>query len=205
VAISTLPLVLGNGEILAPQELDRLRGIAFVIDEKLRKCLPRERVRDNAKVAEALRFLVDDWMIDVKCSFTDKCNAITLALTIIERSLLAERPIGFITSPTPESGKTTLAKMLITAVTGTDAVAFAWSPHEEERRKAFDFIVGGHLGQPRCILCRRVDNRPRVVARCCALLALLFFLLLGLYLARCLEHALDGASSDVGLARRGLD
>ena len=136
VAISTLPLVLGNGEILAPKGLDRLRGIAFVIDEKLRKCLPRERVRDNTKIAEALRFLVDDWMIDVKCSFIDKCNAITLALTIIERSLLAERPIGFITSPMPESGKTTLAKMLITAATGIDAVAFAWSPHEEERRKA---------------------------------------------------------------------
>ena len=136
VAISTLPLVLGNGEILAPRGLDRLRGIAFIIDEKLRKHLPRERVRDDTKVAEALRFLVNDWMTDVKCSFTDKCNAITLALSIIERSLLAERPIGFITSPTPESGKTTLAKMLITAVTGIDAVAFAWSPHEEERRKA---------------------------------------------------------------------
>jgi hypothetical protein len=136
VAISTLPLVLGNGEILAPKGLDRLRGIAFMIDDKLRNCLPRERVRDDTRIAAALKFLAEDWMIDVKCTFVDKCNVIALALTIIERSLLAERPIGFITSPTPESGKTTLAKMLITAVTGADAVAFAWSPHEEERRKA---------------------------------------------------------------------
>src|SRR5262249_21299519 len=111
VAISTLPLVLGNGEILAPRELDRLRGIAFIIDEKLRKHLPRERVRDDTKVAEALRFLVNDWMTDVKCSFTDKCNAITLALSIIERSLLADRAIAFITSPTPHSGNTPSAKV----------------------------------------------------------------------------------------------
>jgi hypothetical protein len=55
---------------------------------------------------------------------------------MIERSLLAERPVGFVTSPTGESGKTTLTKMLIAAVTGLDAVAFAWSFNEEERRKA---------------------------------------------------------------------
>ena len=51
VAISTLPLVLGNGEILAPRGLDQLRGIAFIIDEKLREHLPR--VRNDTKVAEA--------------------------------------------------------------------------------------------------------------------------------------------------------
>ena len=36
VAISPLPLVLGNGEIINPRGLDRLRGIAFIIDDKLR-------------------------------------------------------------------------------------------------------------------------------------------------------------------------
>jgi hypothetical protein len=136
VAISTLPLVLGKGEILAPRGLDRLRGIAFIIDEKLRQCLPQGRIKDEAQVAAALDFLLNDWLVDVECTFVNKCNAIALALTIIERSLLAERPVGFLTSPTPESGKTTLAKMLIVAVTGIDAVAFAWSPNEEERRKA---------------------------------------------------------------------
>jgi hypothetical protein len=136
MAISTLPLVLGNGEILAPRVLDKLRGIAFIIDEKLREQLPAGRVRDDAQVAAALKFLLDDWMVEVKCTFVDKCMAIALALTIIERSLLAERPVGFITSPTPESGKTTLAKMLITADTGTDAVAFTWAGNEDERRKA---------------------------------------------------------------------
>jgi len=55
---------------------------------------------------------------------------------MIERSLLGERPVGFIDAPSAESGKTTLAKMIIAAVTGLEAVAFAWSFNEEERRKA---------------------------------------------------------------------
>jgi hypothetical protein len=136
VAISPLPLVLGNGEILSPRGLDRLRGIAFIIDDKLRQCLPAGRIGDNAPVAAALDFLLNDWLVDVSCPFTDKCTAIALALTMIERSLLAERPVGFIDAPSAEHGKTTLTKMLVTAVTGLDAVAFAWSFNEEERRKA---------------------------------------------------------------------
>src|SRR5262245_47138276 len=55
---------------------------------------------------------------------------------MIERSLLAERPVGFIDAPVGESGKTILARMLAAAVTGLDAVASAWSSNEEERRKA---------------------------------------------------------------------
>jgi hypothetical protein len=136
VATSPLPLVLGNGEILSPRGLDRLRGIAFIIDDKLRQCLPLGRIGDNAPVATALDFLLNEWLIDVSCSFTDKCTAIALALTMIERSLLAERPVGFIDAPSAESGKTILARMMAAAVTGLDAVASAWSSNEEERRKA---------------------------------------------------------------------
>jgi hypothetical protein len=136
VAISPLPLVLGNGEILSPRGLDRLRGIAFIIDDKLRQCLPLGRIGDNAPVATALDFLLNEWLVDVSCSFIDKCTAIALALTMIERSLLAERPVGFIDAPAAESGKTILARMMAAAVTGLDAVAFAWSSNEEERRKA---------------------------------------------------------------------
>ena len=136
VAISPLPLVLGNGEILAPRGLDHLRGIAFIIDDKLRQRLPFGRIGDNAPVAAALDFLLNDWLVDVSCSFTDKCTAIALVLTMIERSLLVERPVGFIDAPSAESGKTTLVKLMAAAVTGLDAVAFAWSLNEEERRKA---------------------------------------------------------------------
>jgi hypothetical protein len=136
VAFSQLPLVLADGEFLAPRGLDKLRGIAFVVDDELRARLPSSRVRDDAAVAEALDFLLNDWLVDISCSFADKLNLLALAATIIERSLLPERPVWFVTSPTPESGKTTAVKMVIGAVTGLDAVAFAWSPHDEERRKA---------------------------------------------------------------------
>jgi hypothetical protein len=136
VAFSQLPLVLADGEILAPRGLDKLRGIAFIIDGELRGRLPSSRVRDETQVAEALDFLLNDWLVDVSCSFADKLNLLALAATIVERSLLPERPVWFVTSPTPESGKTTAVKMVIAAVTGLDAVAFAWSPHDEERRKA---------------------------------------------------------------------
>jgi hypothetical protein len=145
VAVSPLPLVLGNGEILSPHGLDRLRGIAFIIDESLRQCLPSGRVRDNAQVAAALDFLVNEWFVDVKCTFTGKCTAIALVLTIIERSLLDKRPVGFIDAPGAEHGKTTLAEMIIAAVTGLDAVASAWSPNEEERRKALLAIFDAGL------------------------------------------------------------
>src|SRR6516162_9716171 len=46
VAISTLPLVLADGVMLAPEGLDRKRGIAFLIEPKIRKCLPHGRVED---------------------------------------------------------------------------------------------------------------------------------------------------------------
>jgi hypothetical protein len=64
---------------------------------------------------------------------------------MIERSLLPERPVGFIDAPAAESGKTTLTKMMIAAVTGGDAVASAWSPNEEERRKALLAIFDAGL------------------------------------------------------------
>jgi hypothetical protein len=145
VAVSPLPLVLGKGEILAPRGLDRLRGIAFIIDEKLRECLPTGRVRDNAQVAAALDFLVNEWLVDVKCSFIGKCTAIALVLTIIERSLLEKRPVGFIDAPGAEHGKTILAEMIIAAATGLDAVASAWSLNEDERRKALLAIFDAGL------------------------------------------------------------
>ena len=166
VAISPLPLVLGNGEILAPRGLDKLRGIAFIIDDKLRQCLPLGRTSDNAPVAAALDFLLNDWLIDVSCTFTGKCTVIALVLSMIERSLLAERPVGFITAPGSEHGKTTLIRMLATAVTGLDAAASSWSPSEEERRKAllayFDagliYILWDNLPDGTRISCPHIER-----------------------------------------------
>jgi hypothetical protein len=58
------------------------------------------------------------------------------ALSVIERLLLPERPAFFITAGQRGGGKTTCANMISTAVLGHRASAAAWSPSDEERRKA---------------------------------------------------------------------
>src|SRR6478736_5276064 len=40
VAIATSPIVLADGELLAPDGLDRLRGIQFIIQDELRAVIP---------------------------------------------------------------------------------------------------------------------------------------------------------------------
>ena len=41
VAIATAPIVLADGGLLAPEGLDRLRGIQFIIQDELRAILPK--------------------------------------------------------------------------------------------------------------------------------------------------------------------
>jgi hypothetical protein len=136
VAISTLPIVLADGNLLAPDGLDRLRGIVFKIEPKLREVLPRRENCDEAAVREAMRFLTDEWLADVATDYAGKCSLIAMALTLIERSLLDQRPVWFVTAGRRGSGKTTTITMLIEAVTGIAPAASAWSTNEEERRKA---------------------------------------------------------------------
>jgi hypothetical protein len=87
-------------------------------------------------VVEAMRFLTEDWLCDVATDYAGKCTLIAAALTIIERSLLPDRPCFFVTAGRRGGGKTTTLAMLITAVTGVRPCAAAWSTNEEERRKA---------------------------------------------------------------------
>jgi hypothetical protein len=134
VAIATLPIVLADGGLLMPNGLDRLRGIVFEIQKEVRA--PRREDCNDAVVKEAMRFLCDEFLCDVKTDLAGKCMIIAVALTIIERSLLDQRPAFFVTSGRRGSGKTTLLQMLIYAVTGITAAASAWSTNEEERRKA---------------------------------------------------------------------
>jgi len=136
VAVSTLPIVLADAGLLAPDGLDRLRGIEFYIQDEVRAVIPDPKKCDDAAVREAMQYLCDVWLCDVNADFAGKCIAITIALTLIERSLLDERPAFFVTAGHRGGGKSTLIKMLIMAVLGVHPAAAAWSTNEEERRKA---------------------------------------------------------------------
>jgi hypothetical protein len=144
VAVASLPIVLGDGSLLAPDgpTLDRDRGIVFVIPKKLRTPRPEDCTREA--VAAAIKFLCDEWLVDVTTSNIGKCVTIAAALTNIERSLLDSRPVFLVTAARRGGGKTTLITMLILAVTGLLPAASAWSLAEEERRKVLlaQFLYG---------------------------------------------------------------
>jgi hypothetical protein len=87
-------------------------------------------------VKAAMKYLCDKWLIDVATDHVGKATIIAAALTLIERSLLPDRPCFFVTAGRRGGGKTTTLTMLIVAVTGLWPAAAAWSTNEEERRKA---------------------------------------------------------------------
>jgi hypothetical protein len=145
VAIATLPIVLADGGILALEDdIDEVRGIDFVIPKQVMALLPRRQDCTPEEVGKAMKFLTDEWLVDVKTDYAGKASLIAAALSIVERSLLPNRPAFFVTAGRRGSGKTTALIMLIMAITGTQPAAAAWSTNEEERRKALlsYFIYG---------------------------------------------------------------
>jgi hypothetical protein len=136
VAVSTLPLVLADGNVLAEDKFDRLRGISFRIQPEVAATVPKPDSISNDDVDAAMQFLTDEWLVDVATDYVGKCTIVAAALTVIERSLLDQRPAFFVTAGRRGGGKTTTLTMLIKAVTGIWPAAAAWSANEEERRKA---------------------------------------------------------------------
>jgi hypothetical protein len=59
-----------------------------------------------------------------------------LALTLLQRALLPERPAFFVTAGQRGGGKTTLVLMIMMAILGRRAAAASWSDNVEERKKA---------------------------------------------------------------------
>lgn len=136
VAVSTLPLVLADGRVLAEDKFDRLRSIDFHIQAEVAATVPKSGSVTDEQVSAAMHFLTDEWLVDVATDYLGKCTIIAAALTLIERSLLDQRPAFFVTAGRRGGGKTTTLTMLIKAVTGVWPAAAAWSTNEEERRKA---------------------------------------------------------------------
>jgi hypothetical protein len=134
-AINTSPLVTLSGRVIHGSGLDRVTGLFHRIDPVLRACLP-ERNPTDEEIKQALDFLLDEWFIDVASDDVGKCIALMLALTILERALLAERPAFFVTAGQAGGGKTTLISMIIAAVFGRRPAAASWSDEKEERKKA---------------------------------------------------------------------
>jgi hypothetical protein len=138
VAIAALPIILADGGVLALDfdDIDVDRGIEFVIPPEVTAIMPRRKDCTPAAVKRAMEFLTGEWLCDVSTDYAGKCMLIAAGLTVIERSLLPDRPVFFVTAGRRGSGKTTTLTMLIMAVTGIWPAAAAWSSNEEERRKA---------------------------------------------------------------------
>ena len=73
------------------KDLYRLRGIMFKIQPEVRKAMPTRESCNDETVTKAMKFLCDEWLVDVKTDFAGKCTIIAAALSIIERSLLDQR------------------------------------------------------------------------------------------------------------------
>jgi hypothetical protein len=166
VAVSTLPLVLADGNVLAEDKFDRLRGISFRIQPEAAATVPKPGSVTEDDVEQAMQFLCDEWLCDVATDYAGKCTIIAAALTLIERSLLDQRPAFFVTAGRRGGGKTTTLVMLIKAVTGIWPAAAAWSTNEEERRKALlsyflygvAYILWDNIGRGTQISCPHIEK-----------------------------------------------
>ncbi|MEH2480643.1 hypothetical protein V1282_004000 [Nitrobacteraceae bacterium AZCC 2146] len=134
-AINTAPLVTMSGRIIDGVGLDRPTGLVHRIDPVLRSCVSAG-APTNEEVKSAFKFLLDEWLVDVALDPVGKCIAVLLALTLLQRALLPERPAFFVTAGQRGGGKTTLVHMILTAVLGRRAAAAGWSENVEERKKA---------------------------------------------------------------------
>ncbi|MHC2842830.1 hypothetical protein [Bradyrhizobium diazoefficiens] len=142
-AINTSPLVTASGRVLDGVGLDRSTGLFHRIDPLLRDCVPAG-VPSNEEVRGALSYLLDEWFVDVALDRVGKCVAVILALTVLQRALLPERPAFFVTAGQRGGGKTTLVTMIIMAILGRRPAAAGWSSSAEERKKAlFSYLRQG--------------------------------------------------------------
>ncbi|MBR1326888.1 hypothetical protein [Bradyrhizobium ottawaense] len=142
-AINQAPLVTAAGQVIDGEGLDRTLGIVHRIDPAHRACLPAGRPTDN-EVRAALEYLMHEWLVDVALDDAGKCVVIVLAITLLQRALLPERPAFFVTAGQRGGGKTTLIQMIVAAILGRPAAAAAWSDNAEERKKAlFSYLRQG--------------------------------------------------------------
>jgi len=165
-SISQLPIVLPNGQILTGQGLDRKHHIIFRVPKELGDLIPKREACTPSKVAKAMRFLTDEWLADVATDYAGKCSIIAATMMILERALLPERPVVFVTAGHRGGGKTTTLKMLIMAAVGLPAAGAAWSNDPEERRKALftyldlglEYVIWDNIAKGSTISCPSIER-----------------------------------------------
>jgi hypothetical protein len=112
-----------------------------------------------------MQFCVEEWLCDVVTDIAGKCIVVALALTLIERTLLEERPAFWCSAGRRACGKTTLIKMIIRAVLGVLPAATAFADDENERRKALlaylmqavAYLLWDNIGRGSRIECKYID------------------------------------------------
>ena len=122
-------------------------------------------VRPDGDALPLVAFLTDEWLCDVATDYPGKCSLISAALTVIERSLLSDRPTFWVTAGRRGGGKTTTLMMLLMRVTGVRPSAAAWSPNAEERRKALlsyllsaaPAVIGDNIARGTQIACPHIE------------------------------------------------
>ena len=159
-AVAISPVILADGGVLAhADDVDVARGIAFAIPREVMDAVPRREECTPDAVRDAMKFLCDDWMHDVATDFAGKCVIVANGLTLIERSLLPERPTFWYSAGRRGAGKSTAIKMLVAAVTGILPAASPWSTDEEERKKA---ILGYFLAATAYILWDNIKRNSKI-------------------------------------------
>ena len=133
-AMATLPLILADGAVLAEPGLNRERGIVFRLEPGIVALTPRRENCKDEEVRAVMRFLCEEWLVDVATSYAGKCILIAAAMTIIERSLFPDRPAFWVTAGRRGGGKTTALTMLIMATLGLRPAAAAWKHTPQTRQ-----------------------------------------------------------------------
>jgi hypothetical protein len=135
-SVATMPVILPDGTLLSGHYLDRSKHILFRVPETLEEVLPRPQDCTLDAVAAAIAFLTDEWLVDVPADYGGKLKLIALAITILQRSVLPERPCFFVTAGQRGNGKSTAVTIVTVATLGQRVSAAAWSHSADERRKA---------------------------------------------------------------------
>jgi hypothetical protein len=164
--LSAMPIVLPHGGMLSGPGLMRRYNMLFRVPLELCTLLPTPEDCTAPVVSRAMRFLTHEWLCDVATSYEGRCIVVACALTIIERALLPMRPAFFVRAGKRGGGKTTTLNMISTAVLDHTAAAAAWSPNEEERRKALfayflegvPFLVWDNVARGTTVSCPSIEK-----------------------------------------------